>query len=303
MEEEWWPRYAVPNLAPDTRRRYLEVWGSHLWPRLGTFELRQITPMVVEDLREQMSRAGVGAQTQRKAMMLLQGVMRRAVVRGLVPANPVQQVPKPKQPPVREPHPLPPETVERIRARMRPRDAMIVSLLAYAGLRPAEDRSATWGDVRDRTLRVFATKTGRERHIDLLAPLAQDLAEWRLASGRPRDKQLIVPRPTGGEWTREDWANWRRRVWRPAALEAGVAGDLRPYRLRASFVSLLLWAGEDLPYVAEQAGHSVATLARHYAGVLHELRGKPRVPAAEAIRQARASVSGTHQGRKAEAQE
>jgi hypothetical protein len=63
-----------------------------------------------------------------------------------------------------------------------------------------------------------------------------------------------------------------------------------PYRLRSSFVSLQLWAGEDLPYVAEQAGHSVATLARHYAGVLRELRGKPRVPAAEAIREARASV-------------
>ncbi len=35
MEEEWWPRYAIPNLAPDTRRRYLEVWGTHLLPALG----------------------------------------------------------------------------------------------------------------------------------------------------------------------------------------------------------------------------------------------------------------------------
>ncbi|MBV8733179.1 MAG: hypothetical protein JO120_00205 [Solirubrobacterales bacterium] len=302
MEEEWWPRYAVPNLAPDTRRRYLEVWGSHLWPRLGTFELRQITPMVVEDLREQMSRAGVGAQTQRKAMMLLQGVMRRAVVRGLVPANPVQQVPKPKQPPVREPHPLPPETVERIRARMRPRDAMIVSLLAYA-------TSPRRGPQRDLGRRA-GPHAPCVRHQDRAGAAHRPARAARAGSRRVAARVRTASRQaadraaaTGGEWTREDWANWRRRVWRPAALEAGVAGDLRPYRLRASFVSLLLWAGEDLPYVAEQAGHSVATLARHYAGVLHELRGKPRVPAAEAIRQARASVSGTHQGRKAEAQE
>ncbi len=83
-------------------------------------------------------------------------------------------------------------------------------------------------------------------------------------------------------------------MWRPAAVEAGVTGDLRPYRLRGSFVSLLLWEGRSLTYVAEQAGHSVATLARHYAGTMRELESKPRVPAAEAVRQAREEVCGTH---------
>lgn len=298
VETEWWPRYAIPNLAADTRRRYLEVWGTHLLPRVGDYELRQLTSLVVEDLREGMTRSGVGTPTQRKALMLLQGILRRAAVRGLIPANPVRDVAKPKQTPTRSPRPLPPETVERIRVHLRPRDAMIVSLLAYAGLRPLEDRGARWQDVRGQTLHVYATKTGRARDVDLLAPLAQDLREWRLASPHPTGpKDLLIPRPTGGDWTREDWANWRRRVWRPAATAAGVTDDLRPYRLRGSFVSLLLWAGEDLPYVAEQAGHSVATLAKHYAGVIRELRGQLRVPAAEAIQQAREQVSGTHTGR------
>jgi integrase len=234
VEEEWWPRYAVPNLAPDTRRRYLEVWGAHLLPRLGDYELREITPMAVEDFREQMSRAKVGAPTQRKAMMLLQGILRRAVVRGLIPVNQAQLVDKPKQRPTQLPQPLSPATVERIRANMlqsrtrivpaagvgkrprrgyealvgsprdRQRDALIVSMLAYAGLRPIEDRGCTWGDLRDRTLHVFATKTGRARDVDLIAPLAQDLAEWRLACGRPPDSELIIPRSSGGPWTRED---------------------------------------------------------------------------------------------------
>ncbi len=141
--------------------------------------------------------------------------------------------------------------------RDRQRNALIVSMLAYAGLRPIEDRGCTWGDLRDHTLHVFATKTGRARDVDLIAPLAQDLAEWRIGM-RPScgQDELIIPRPSGGQWTREDWANWRRRVWRPAAIEAGVTGDLRPYRLRGSFVSLLLWEGRSLTYVAEQAGHS-----------------------------------------------
>jgi integrase len=177
---------------------------------------------------------------------------------------------------------------------------LIVSLLAYAGLRPAEDRSCEWGDLRGRTLHVVASKTGRVRDVDLLAPLAQDLAEWRLLCGRPGDRALIIPTVDGDEWKRHDWQNWRRRVYRPAALAAGVTGDMRPYRLRGSFVSLLLWAGEDLTYVAEQAGHSVATLARYYAGVIKELHGQPKIPAAEAIRQARERISCTAGVRQAE---
>ena len=116
-------------------------------------------------------------------------------------------------------------------------------MLAYGGFRPIEDRNAEWRDVHKDAMRVYATKTRRERYVDLLAPLAEDLAEWRVACKGGTDG-LIIPRPSGGSWSREDWANWRRRVYQPAALAAGVTGDLRPYRLRGSFVSLLLWSGE-----------------------------------------------------------
>ena len=89
VREEWWPRHAVPNLKASTQRRYLEVWGTHLLPILGDYELRAITPILVEDLRAQFAEQRIGIQTQRKALMLLRGILRRAVVRGLIPANPV----------------------------------------------------------------------------------------------------------------------------------------------------------------------------------------------------------------------
>jgi integrase len=287
VREEWWPRYAVPNLKPSTQRRYLEVWGTHLLPQLGDYELRAITPTLVEDLRARLDNQQVGIQSQRKALMLLQGILRRAVVRGLIPANPVSVVDKPRQPPTRRPEPLSPLTIEQIRAPLGHRDATMVSLLAYAGLRPDEATRARWRDLTDRTLHVHASKTERPRTIKLLAPLAQDLAEWRLASGRPPSSALIFPTHDGDDWKLHDWQNWRRRVYQPAAKAAGVTGDLRVYRLRGSFVSLLLWEGRSLTFVADQAGHSVATLAKHYAGVLEELEDKPRIPAADAIREAR----------------
>jgi integrase len=155
--EEWWPRYAIPNLAPDTRRRYLEVWSVHLLPRLGDYELREVTPMAVEDFREQMTRAKVGAPTQRKALMLPQTRIVPAARDGKRPRRAYEtSVGSPRD---------------------RQRNALIVSMLAYAGLRPIEDRACTWGDLRARTLHVFATKTGRARDVNLIALLAQDLAE------------------------------------------------------------------------------------------------------------------------------
>ncbi len=287
VREEWWPRYAIPNLKPSTQRRYLEVWGTHLLPMLGDYELRAITPILVEDVRAQFVMQRVGVQTQRKALMLLQGILRRAVVRGLIPANPVSVVSKRRQPPTRRPQPLPPLMIEKVRAQLRHRDAAIVSILAYAGLRPDEATSTRWGDLSGRTLNVHASKTERARTIKLLPPLAQDIAEWRLASGRPADDALIFPTTDGDAWQLHDRQNWRRRIYQPAAKRAGVTGDLRVYRLRGSFVSLLLWEGHSLTYVAEQAGHSVATLAKHYAGVLDELEDEARTPAAEAINAAR----------------
>jgi integrase len=257
MEVEWWPRHAIPNLAEDTRRRYLEVWGGHLLPHLGDYEVRAITSRVVEDLRHPLTAAKVPPATQRKALMLLQAMLRRAVADGLIPVNPVQAVAKPRQPPTQPPRPLAPEAVERIRAHMlaawaspgrgsgrsadelrwwRLRNVTMVSLLAYAGLRPAEDRGARWADLSAHTLHIVATKTGRARDVDLLAPVLEDLSEWREISSARKNDGLILPTTDGDAWKRQDWQDWRRRVYQPAARAAGVTGDLRPYRLRASFV-------------------------------------------------------------------
>jgi hypothetical protein len=64
VREEWWPRYAVPNLKPSTQRRYLEVWGTHLLPILGDYEQRAITPMLVEDVRAQLAAAYAGLRPE-----------------------------------------------------------------------------------------------------------------------------------------------------------------------------------------------------------------------------------------------
>ena len=292
--EEWWRLYAEPNLAVSTRRRYAEVWDLHILPRIGGYPLRDVTPELVDNLRVDLDSAGVGAATTRKALFLLQGIMRLAVVRGRVAVNPVTAVRKPRQA-SRDVRPLAPATVENMRRRLGQRDAMLMSLLAYAGLRPGEALALTWASLRERTLLVHATKTHSTRTVRLLAPLAADLAEWRLACGRPPETALLVPSSAGAHWRDHDFRNWRKRAFRPAAEAAGVA-KARPYDLRHSFVSLLIHEGVSIVEVARQAGHSPEECLRTYAHVFEEFDPVERMPAEEAIRAARVPVSylGTH---------
>ena len=104
------------------------------------------------------------------------------------------------------------------------RDAAILSVSGYAGLRPGELRRLRWRDVRQRTLLVRAEKTGTRRTVRLLAALAEDPEAWRNACGRPSAEVLVFPDKRGEEWTANGFEKWRQRHY--PRLLAGV--DLDP---------------------------------------------------------------------------
>jgi integrase len=300
--QEWWRLYAEPNLAAKTQAVYAGLWDRHVLRRLGGYELRRLTPQVIEGFQAELRAAGVGEPTILKTLALLQGMLRRAVVWQRIAANPVAAIKKPSQRRTRTVQALPPEKVEALRASLlahgAKRDATLVSLLAYAGLRPGEALALTWGDIGERTIlvkhslslgEIKETKTGQVRTVKLLAPLAADLAEWRLARGRPAPGELVFPTRRGATWSDEDWRNWRRRVFQPAARAIGLEG-LRPYDLRHSFVSLLLAERRSLLEVARQAGHSPTMALNTYGHVIEELEDADKVSAEAAIRRARAKL-------------
>jgi integrase len=94
-----------------------------------------------------------------------------------------------KKPPRKNSRRVPPALsiaeVEAIRAAMKQPDATLISVLAYAGLRPGEALALKWGDIREDTIRVWralsfgeekSTKTGRSRMVPMLPALGWDLA-------------------------------------------------------------------------------------------------------------------------------
>ncbi len=208
FSDEWWATHAETTLTPKTRELYKWLLDSQLRPRLGDVQLRALTAEQIQRTVAAMLAEGVPVETTRKALTLLRGMLERAAEWGRIQHNPARFVRKPgagTDAASRGPLPYagraaPGRTCSR-RALSGMRTLRVGSL-AYAGLRPGEALALTWGDLGKQTIRVDkavslgavkSTKNRQSRTVHLLPPLANDLAEWRLASGRPGDGPARLP--------------------------------------------------------------------------------------------------------------
>lgn len=324
--DEWW-RLRGSTLASNTQRTYQAAWNAHVRDRFDYHPLSALVadPQLFEELLADMRERGVGPAAQRKVLVVLSAVLTAAVEWKHIAANPLWAMRKPSAARQRLPRPFPPVVVERIRLQLlrrrtrgrdslrASRDAAFVSLMSYAGLRPGEALALTWGDIGTRTLsidkaiadgEVGPTKTGAARSVPLVEPLREDLEELRLTtrmlrggSGAVSDFMLVIPGHGIGPWSRSEFNNWRNRVWKPTMRRLAECSPpipslatARPYDSRGSFVSLHLRAGASPLEVAAWAGHSPQVMFRHYANVIEELVGEPRLSAEEQIWRAREAV-------------
>jgi len=296
--ESWWVDHVEPNLARNTIASYAQVLDSHLLPRLGDIPLRDITPGLVVDLQRKLRAAGVGGAMTHRVLMVLSGIMRHAVLRGRIALNPVQpvRVAQPKR--RRAIRPLAPASVETIRRAFLAHDdemsATLVSVMAYAGLRPGEATALTWEHVGQHTLLVEqstddgdekGTKTGAIRTVRMLAPVHDDLDAWRSHSAPESDEALVFPRPDGRGWSEHDYRNWRNRRFVPAATAVGTK---RPYDLRHSFASLMIQAGYSPVELAAEMGHAPTLTLNTYAHLFSEFARGERIDPEAEIASARA---------------
>lgn len=325
LMSDFWRLYAETHLERSTRRKYRSLWNAHIERRLGAMELRHITPLVLSEFILELQQAGAGAATIRSCLGLLQSMYARAVEWDRVSANVVKLVAKPRAPRLRAIKPLRPTVVEALRRQMLRnhdhglRDATLVSVLAYAGLRPEEALALEYQHVRKATILVEqkwidgeivpGQKTSRPpRYPPLLDALRGDLREYRSACGDPDG--LIFARPGGEPWRDHDWRHWRSRVWQPACAAIGIAtitespvvssGRRRisrtydgpvPYDLRHSFASLLIHEGKhSIMQISEWMGHSATTLLTHYAHLIADLPSGPGLPNENAIKTARGAA-------------
>ena len=300
---EFWQTYladARSRLARSTVESYEGDYRRRLKARFGDVPMSEIKPRAISQWRAAMLADGTGQESARRAMVLLQAMFTVAVEWGEVETNPVALVRKPRQGRDHAVQPLTPEAVEAIRAEFLHvgdrRSATLTALMAYAGLRPGEALGLEARHIRGTTVLVEVAvsdgdlkrqKTNRAyRTVDLLEPLAEDVAAWVSESGR-RPADMLFVRENGGPWMRDDWNNWRNRHFAPATARAGL-GTPRPYALCHSFASLLIHEQRtSIVELAAQLGHAPTMTLNTYAHVYAEDRRSEPIDVNAWIRRAR----------------
>jgi integrase len=223
-------------------------------------------------------------------LKLVRQVLGFAVEKGRIPFNPADVLrgrgALPPQKRTTDVRPLDPEQVEAIRVAMLRRrsahglrDATLVSLLAYAGLRPEEALALRWSNVAKTSIRVEhanangeikQTKTAERRTVrPLIAPLVADLDLWRSAS----IGEFVIPGDEGEPWDAWKYANWRARTFKACAPPWAT-----PYSCRHGFASLLIREGRTLADVARLMGHSPTMTTQHYLHWFEQYQWQPSKP-------------------------
>jgi len=276
--------------AKSTRIQRADLVDRHIVPRLGHVRLSELGRPRVLEWRAEVRRSGATPATVNATVRVLSAALGAAVQDGVAPVNPCLGLrPLPQQPVRREPTPI--NHVEAIRHLLpTPRDQLIVSLMAYCGLRPGEVYALEWADVGDRTLvvrralgkdGVKATKTGRVRNVPIPTVVRDDL------EAVDRAGPLVVRGDKGGFL---DHHNWATRVWRPATLSLGLR--VSPYSLRHTACSLWIAAGHTIMEVAAWMGHANPNQTLGvYGHLFGEAQFKPGESLDDAVAVARGQAS------------
>lgn len=303
----WLTDWAAGHLDSATLKRYVATYDRHLARRIGALQLRHITPKVVDELVADLRRDGVGDPTILLCLAVLSSVLRRAVIWNELLYNPVREVDKPKARRTKVINALTVGQVELILAWLgrhaKPADRMLAELLAYTGARPQDALGLPIDAIGTKRL-VYAyknvdgqilpgAKTGEDksRSVELLAVVRRDVVTYRTAQPASGLAPTLITRPDGQPWREHDYKNWAAREPRgkrrkdgqrtgqpgpfhQAAEFAGVPGAT-PYFLRHTYASLRIAEQRlSLKEIADEMGHNVEQLAKTYAHVISEYRGR-----------------------------
>jgi integrase len=308
-----WDRYVTGRYKRDRRRQMIEPkeWIAPPDRRvLAQTKLRDLRVSSVRRWHNALVSEGVGEATRYRLLAMLSGAISHAISEEVVRyANPVRGLKRQERPQnrrARSIRPLTPEAIERVLAELPDAQSVILyELVAYAGLRPSEALALKVEDVRLDEARLYVehalsprgartqTKNRRSRQVEIVPPLAEDLAAWiRHAGLRPGDS-LVPARKSAGHWTTPIYNKWRREIYRPAAERVAEAmadeglNEAPPttivYEGRHAFASLALWSGMDAAKLAQQLGDSVQTVLDSYVHVLDQVRGAGENRSPEAL--------------------
>lgn len=270
---EWAP---AQSWAPATRERHDTNLNRHIYPALGHVPIVRLRPTQIQgfitSLGDRLAAGTIGQISQH-----LNELLNGAVADGIRPDNPAKGVRLPRQD--QTPMIVPTiEQVHRLAEGIAPRSRALVAVGAGLGLRQGEAFGLTRSSVdflrkvvhvraklrktsKGKIVLDDTTKSGRARTVPLPQAVSVELAAHleRYDSGHPDG---LIFTSSQGFKIRHD--TWNDRIWRPAAVQAGI-GDATYHSLRHFCATSLLRRGVSVAAVAKTLGDAQPTIIRYYS--------------------------------------
>lgn len=326
----WGVEYRKRVLASgQVSQRVLEdrapLWNRYVLDRdghgfgIGHLPMRAIDKPRIMQFRDELVAANVAPHSIKATLKMLGSMFSEAIEAKLVLSNPVNGV-KYKLPSKAGLKPFPPEALEWLYTTLASRtqnrskllalrDATLVAVIGYAGLRPSEALHLRWYDIEETRIAVRGSlvdgketggKTG-DRRVPLRASLKTVLQDYRSALdkvGKVGEGDLLFPMQGNKTFSDTAYNNWHKRNFDEALSQVvadhkqfvPLAGNT-VYRLRGSAASLWIMEGKPLSTVAKWMGHSVPTLLKHYTASIEHLEDHGTVDGDNLIAEARAKVA------------
>lgn len=273
-----WLERRSHRLKSSTQSGYTRVINGHLIPEFGSRPLADIKRL---DIKTWAAGLSAGNKAIANILSVFRAALQEAFEDELVDSNPLAGWAYRKSDPPKASEDVDPFTAEEQAAILAMLDGQGRNLVQFAfwtGLRTSELIALDWGDVDwikghiqvRRALTNAARKTGPEttktragtRAVKLLPPALAALKAQKESTWMKGEEIFQNPR------TLERWGGdqpIRKGLWAHALKRAGVRYRY-PYQTRHTYASMMLSAGENPMWVAQQMGHSDWGMIRRVYG-------------------------------------
>ncbi len=263
-------------MKPKTRHQYDSLLALYVLPTWRTVPLAKITFEGLSQWVARLTAAGLGPSSLRQAVFVTSAALDHAVRSRRIRTNPAHGLKLPR-PPRRDHVFLTHDEVYDLAATSGS-SRVLVLLLAYTGLRWGEATALRACDidlVRHRIdvrrahadvgghIVLGAPKSHQNRTVPIPRFLANELAD--LTTDKTADQLVFTTQ--GGHLLR--LPNWRREVFLPARIRAGISTRFRVHDLRHTAASLMIQAGYPPKMLQEIMGHASITTTLDLYGHLY----------------------------------
>jgi integrase len=279
-ENELHRRVALDKLRDSTAQRYghtVREFKAFLEERKISL-LRDITKPLVESFKvwragriksRNFSRGGTSVALD---AAILHRVFAIGVEYEILEKNPVRMEGRPGDVPERGAQPFSASQLEKLKQSASP-DLFIFLLLRWTGMRGSDVVGLNWADIHFDRREI--ERITQKRRKPVIIPIHSELlfaleVEFERRSPHPED-QVLPPNRERGRMTRPRLYQRCKAMGRRAGIK-----DVHPHRFRDTFAVDMLARGATPYDVAKLLGDEIATVEKHYAPFVRELRERVR---------------------------